>query len=263
MLKFNYHTHTFRCNHAAGEDREYVESAIAAGVKVLGFSDHAPYCFPEGYYSTFRMPVERTGEYVASINRLKEEYKDEIKIYLGYELEYYPSYFGKTVKMLDGFGYDFLILAQHFCGNEIGETSSGTATDDESRLRRYVSQVIRGMRTGKYFYVAHPDLIRFTGDGAAYDRHMRKLCVCAKELGIPLEINLLGVHDVRCYPRERFWRLAAEEGCEAIIGLDAHSPEHFKREAAYESALLLAEKCGIRITEPEKPVKTRAVKAGK
>ena len=33
----NYHTHTKRCQHAVGEDREYVEAAIAAGIQVLGF----------------------------------------------------------------------------------------------------------------------------------------------------------------------------------------------------------------------------------
>ncbi len=38
----NYHTHTKRCRHAVGEDREYVEAAIEAGLKVLGFSDHTP-----------------------------------------------------------------------------------------------------------------------------------------------------------------------------------------------------------------------------
>ena len=36
----NYHTHTWRCHHADGTEREYVENAIAAGIKILGFSDH-------------------------------------------------------------------------------------------------------------------------------------------------------------------------------------------------------------------------------
>ena len=47
----NFHTHTARCRHARGTDREYVESAIRAGISVLGFSDHSPYYFPDGYYS--------------------------------------------------------------------------------------------------------------------------------------------------------------------------------------------------------------------
>jgi histidinol-phosphatase (PHP family) len=45
-MKINYHTHTTRCHHAAGTEREYVEAAIANGIKVLGFADHTPYPFP-------------------------------------------------------------------------------------------------------------------------------------------------------------------------------------------------------------------------
>ena len=32
----NYHTHTWRCKHASGTERTYVEQAIAAGLKILG-----------------------------------------------------------------------------------------------------------------------------------------------------------------------------------------------------------------------------------
>ena len=47
----NYHTHTWRCRHADGTEREYVERAIEGGLKILGFSDHSPYPFPDGYDS--------------------------------------------------------------------------------------------------------------------------------------------------------------------------------------------------------------------
>ena len=43
MQNFNYHSHTKRCEHAIGEDEEYVKAAIANGFQVMGFSDHAPY----------------------------------------------------------------------------------------------------------------------------------------------------------------------------------------------------------------------------
>lgn len=33
----NYHTHTWRCRHADGTEREYVERAIEGGLKILGF----------------------------------------------------------------------------------------------------------------------------------------------------------------------------------------------------------------------------------
>ena len=48
-MKANYHTHTWRCNHASGNERQYVENAIKAGLEVLGFADHTPYPFPAGY----------------------------------------------------------------------------------------------------------------------------------------------------------------------------------------------------------------------
>ena len=58
----NYHTHTPRCHHAEGSEREYVAAAIEAGFTTLGFSDHAPYLFPSGYVSSIRMlPEELRG----------------------------------------------------------------------------------------------------------------------------------------------------------------------------------------------------------
>ena len=93
MLPYNYHTHTARCNHADGTDREYVEAAIQAGVKELGFSDHAPYLFPNtNYYSAFRMKTDELFAYAESVRALQKEYADDIRILLGFELEYYPAF---------------------------------------------------------------------------------------------------------------------------------------------------------------------------
>ena len=35
----NYHTHTSRCKHARGTDRDYVQQAVDSGYQVLGFTD--------------------------------------------------------------------------------------------------------------------------------------------------------------------------------------------------------------------------------
>ena len=37
-MRFNLHTHTFRCRHASGTEREYIENAIRSGMDLLGFS---------------------------------------------------------------------------------------------------------------------------------------------------------------------------------------------------------------------------------
>ena len=93
FMKNNYHTHTVRCRHAQDTEREYIEAAIAAGIKTLGFADHAPQIFPGDYYSHFRMRPEELEDYCRTIRTLKEEYKDRIDIKIGLEAEYYPDLF--------------------------------------------------------------------------------------------------------------------------------------------------------------------------
>lgn len=42
-MKFDLHTHHFRCGHADGSIRDYIEAGINAGLGVIGISDHTPY----------------------------------------------------------------------------------------------------------------------------------------------------------------------------------------------------------------------------
>ena len=81
----NYHTHTWRCSHATGTEREYVEAALARGLKVLGFSDHTPYPFPESHVSWFRMKTQELDDYVTVCQNLRREYRDSIEIHVGLE----------------------------------------------------------------------------------------------------------------------------------------------------------------------------------
>ncbi len=238
MGKFNLHTHTGRCHHAVGEDREYIEAAIRAGYTEIGFSDHAPMIFPasSGYISHFRMLPSDYEDYVKSILALKEEYASDIRIYLGLETEYYPELFEKNLAFYCQYPIDYLIQGQHFIGNEydLGSHYAGMPTDNESFLRRHVRQTIEGMETGSFTYVAHPDLAYFTGDKETYRFEVGKLCAHAKDLGIPLELNLLGFKEGRNYPNPLFWEVARRIGNDVVIGLDAHSP------AVYEDTVTRA-----------------------
>ena len=68
----NLHTHTPRCRHASGTEEEYVRCALNAGLQTLGFSDHTPYPFPNGYYSTFRMFPDELPGYVAAVEDVRK-----------------------------------------------------------------------------------------------------------------------------------------------------------------------------------------------
>ena len=241
----NYHTHTPRCRHAWGEEQAYVENALARGLKIFGFSDHTPQFFPGDYYSFMRMYPEELPGYCNTVRSLQKEYRGRLRIPLGLEAEYYPGTWQELLPRLQDAGIEYLILGQHWLGNEEGEHGSGGATADEALLRRYCRQVIAGLETGKFSYLAHPDLCRFVGEESVYRRHMQEVVRFAREADIPLEINLLGLAMNKHYPRRAFWELAAEENCNVILGLDAHTPEQVADTGPEEAALEMVQLLGL------------------
>ncbi len=244
----NLHTHTTRCNHAWGTEAEYVECALEAGLQVLGFSDHSPYFFPGEYYSHFRMRPEQLEDYVAAVLSLRERYQGRIQIPLGLELEYYPDQLPKLLPLLKDQPLDYLILGQHCLGNELNDHYSGRATADKRHLQRYCDQTIEALHTGLFTYFAHPDLLNYVGgDHIFYHQQVRRLCREAKQCGIPLEINLLGMLEGKHYPNERFWEAAAEEGCDVVLGRDAHEPRQILEAQWEEQALRIVDTYGLNL----------------
>lgn len=245
----NYHSHTWRCNHAQGTEREYVENGIQAGLRILGFSDHTPYIFPGEYYSSFRMRLDQLEDYVQTVLALRKEYAGQIEIPLGLELEYYPALLPQLLPILRDQPIDYLLLGQHFVGNEVDDYYTGVPTEEKSLLERYCDQTMEAMQSGLFTYFAHPDLIHFEGDKQFYIQHIRRICREAKSCGIPLEINLLGLSGGRHYPNPRFWEIAAEEGCTAILGRDAHNPQALLDTQTEEKAMEMVRKYGLKLTD--------------
>ncbi len=247
----NYHTHTYMCGHAQIRPRAYVERAIKGGIKIMGFSDHIPFMFPDGFESGHRVKMKNVPKYFEKLGRLRDEYADKIEIHIGFEAEYYPLYFEKMLSNAVQWGAEYLILGQHFVGNEHpgGKYCGSRGGGSEEQLIEYADCVIAGMKTGKFTYVAHPDVFNFLGGDEVYEREMRRICVCSKETGVPLEINFLGIRDNRHYPRELFWKIAGEEGCTVVFGLDAHRAVDCWDNKSEQIALETVKKYGLKLAE--------------
>ena len=245
----NYHTHTTRCRHARGAEREYVENAIARGLKIFGFSDHTPQWFPGDYYSTMRMFPEELPEYCTVVRNLQERFKGQLEIPLGVEAEYYPRTWKELIPRLQDAGIEYMLLGQHWIDNEFDAPYSGTPTEDKKHLIRYCDQVIKAMETGKFTYCAHPDIVRYVGDLKIYEAEMRRICKASKETATPLEINFLGLSIGRHYPNPLFWQFVGEEGCDVVLGIDAHAPEEVRDKKPEMMALSMVREFGLHLLE--------------
>ena len=257
-MKANYHTHTARCGHATGTDEDYVLAAIEQGFDELGFSDHVPWPYQDGYtHPSVRMRVDQMPGYLNSVRALAAQYKDKIHILTGFECEYFPDYMNWLADMRAENHLDYLILGNHFDhDDEYGLYFGNIRT--AAQLRRYVDSAVKGLETGLFSYLAHPDLI-YTSQ-PVFDETCREaaytLCEEAKKLDLPLEYNLYGV-DKRArgefsglgYPCAPFWEIAAKTGVRAIIGFDAHKLQHLCERARYEAAKQYLEGLGLPLVQ--------------
>ena len=250
MQSFNIHSHTYRCGHASGTDEEYVLGAIKAGFEIMGFADHV--ILPNAAQIGMRgNPYELDG-YLQSIGELQEKYKEKIKIYKGFEAEWYGEEYASYYRDLLASGkVDYLILGQH-CFRDFGHFYwyASYRNADEGR-RHYARDLIAGMRSGLFTYVCHPDL--YVAWGGRFDRVAleiaEEICKTALEMDMPLEVNMgpslysgggRPNFEYLSYPNSRFWDVVARYGCKVVFGVDAHDPRDYQH-ADYEAFKAFAE----------------------
>lgn len=256
-MRTNYHTHTYRCRHAVGTERQYVLNAIKSGFVDLGFADHCPWPFDDDFESTCRMHVEEFGGYLKAVRTLGEKYAKDINIFCGLECEYYPAMLDWLRDLKDENGLDYLILGNHFDTDERTGRYFGRVEDTDG-IHAYADRTTKGMMTGMFRYIAHPDLCfrsykTWDDDCVAVSR---ELCRCAREMDMPLEYNLLGVRYTALgansglgYPCKNFWEIAAKEDVKCIIGIDAHQSERLLETDAYDKATEYLQGLGIERVE--------------
>ena len=253
MIKANYHTHTARCGHADGTDEQYIDAAIERGFDVFGFSDHVPWPYESGFVNPHvRMPITQMDEYIAAMRELKKKYADRISLLIGFECEYYPKYMGWLADMKEAKKLDYLIFGCHYEDTDEGGFYFGNSFRAE-HLRRYTDRAIKGIETGMFAYMAHPDLFmrRYPVFDANCRAAARDICQCCKENNLPMEINLhdryrLGGRNGNGYPNADFFEIVYDTGNQVIIGLDAHEPQEVSNPREYDWAEKQAARFGDR-----------------
>jgi len=265
MKYYSFHTHTKRCDHAFGEDEEYIKEAISCAFSLLSFSDHVMFPNLEQKGTRGSYINGDFDDYLKCINSLKEKYKSQIEIHIGFEAEYgafYKEYYQDLIKNNE---IEYLLLGQHFYVHDNGffsgfEKGVKGASD-------YVDFIIEGMKSGLFLYVAHPDLMVYFLDRQTeeFKELSRKLIRASKKYHTPLELNVSKVENNRLagkenyealapFPVREFWEIAKEEKPEVIIGLDAHNPANINR-IGFEYGLSLVKKYDLNLLEQDEILK--------
>lgn len=233
QLLANYHTHTARCHHATGTEEEYIQTALRCGYKVLGFSDHTPWRYADpDFVSRIRMLPDQLPEYVSTLQGLKEKYADRIRLHIGLEVEYFPAYVEALAEESERLGIEYWVFGCHYDQTDETGIHFGRSRTDLD-LGHYVEHVEAGLDTGRYVYLAHPDIFlsHWPKFDAAAERTCRAVCEAAVHHNIPLEYNLAGLEShghadgSLGYTNDLFWQVAADYPVKAIVGCDAHAPE--------------------------------------
>lgn len=254
MMRTNYHTHTYRCGHATGTEEDYVKSAIKNNLSILGISDHAP--FPEDIIVHSRMSYSQLNDYISTCIELKEKYKNQIELKVGFEIEYIESQHEYYKKLLNELNVEYLVLGQHFFN--INEKVINTFDLNNSAECIYYAKTIeKALETGFFKILAHPDVIFI--NNIKFDDNAKKACEiiinAAKKYDIPLEFNANGIRrglvnydgTIRYpYPFIDFWKMVSKENLKVIISSDCHAPE-FMWDENMENAYALANKLNLNI----------------
>jgi histidinol-phosphatase (PHP family) len=229
------HNHTHLCNHAEGQPFEYVEKAIEKGIKIFGFTDHAPMDFDP----TWRMKFSEILKYFEMIDEVREKYKDKIEILKGFEVDYLPKYHDERILESD---VDYLIGSIHFL-NEWGfdnpEFIGKYESSDIDELWKLYFKEIENMANSKLFQVVgHMDLLKvfkFLPKKQRIDDLVEDSLKAIKKSGMAIEINSSGLRKPigETYPSRNILQIVKEMNIPITTSSDAHSPEQvgmFKNE---------------------------------
>jgi len=234
-MKIDLHNHTTLCNHAEGSIEEYVETAMKEGIKVFGFSDHAPMDFDPKY----RMKFDEMELYHTMVTKAKKAYADRIEILFGYEVDYLEGHMDARVLEAD---VDYLIGSVHFIdgwGFDNPEFIGQYEHEDIDVIwQRYFDQIEAMANSRLFDIVGHLDLIKvfkFMPKRDIVEMASPALDAIANA-GMTLEINVAGYRKpvAEADPSPALLKAAFERGIPITFASDAHTPEQiglFREEA--------------------------------
>ena len=235
-MLYNFHTHTTYCDGKSTAE-EMVKKAIELGLSQLGFSGHS--------YTEFDlepcMTREGTEAYKAEITRLKEKYKDKIKILLGIEYDYHSDEPTNDYDYILGSVHYILKDDKYLCidysrNTQIDAVNRYYGGDFYSYIEDYYTTVADLYNKTKCDIIGHFDLItKYNAEGSLFDtNHPRYIAAWQKaadaiiKTPAVVEINTGGIargHVKSPYPCQEIINYFKANGKKMIFSSDCHNKD--------------------------------------
>jgi histidinol-phosphatase (PHP family) len=244
----DYHMHLRNPREEIAHDtwavEPFAETARAAGLDEIGFTEHAYYFRQTRSLWTVPYQLERCvydlDEYV---NAVLEARGRGLPVKLGLEVDYVQDREDETRALLAPYPWDYLLGSVHFI--------DGLGVDGEPRLldevgveetwRRYFEMLARAARSGLFDSLSHPDLVKIFGvrvDAFDYAPVVDEIA----QSGVAVEVSTAGLRKPvgELYPHPDFLEACRERAVPVTTGSDAHTPELVGRDFDRARELLRA-----------------------
>ena len=250
MTLEDWHTHNEMCHHAVGSIEDYIKQAVGCRrINTIGISDHFPYEFVKNIeripYQEYAITIPEIEDYLSTAENLKEKYKTNINVRIGFEVDYFKNqefalnnHLNKVKNRLD-----YILGSIHILNFK---DSRGAWGFDDSRFRKdfnyygaqnvyinYYKKLQKMVKSEEFDFdiVGHFDLPKKFNDIPAnkervFEEIMKTLeLIKAKDLTI--EINTSGLRKPckEQYPSEKIIKEMYSLDIPILLGSDAHKPK--------------------------------------
>lgn len=257
-VKGDYHVHTHFCPHGSNDEWEkYILMAIELKLEEISFTEHAP--LPRSFTDPTpdrdsAMNWADLDLYLKQGQELKLKYQDQIKINIGFEVDFIEGFEEETKAFLDLYGdqIDDAILSVHMLKMPTGgyqcidysadvfETIIKAFGSIEAVYHAYYDTVKKAIETDLGMYKP-----RRTGHLTLVEKFIRKFPVefdrskmiepllqLIKNKNYALDLNTAGLFKPDCgsiYPNDEIVKKASKLGIELIPGSDSHEASSIAR----------------------------------
>jgi histidinol-phosphatase (PHP family) len=249
MTPVNYHVHTYLCDHATGSIDDYINFALKKGLKEIGFADHAP--VPLRFREGITMEPEEVDFYISEISARQERYKNDIKIRLGFEVDF-PIMDTFNTDLFSDSRMDFFIGSCHFLQewpfDHADFVNEFSRRDLDDVYRSYYSIIESMADSGLFDIIGHFDLVKKFGHRARSDFSpvIERIAQKLSDRGTTVEINTSGIMRPvgEIYPSDDIIEILFRNNVPVTTSADSHAPEHI--DFMLEKAIEKLKKAGYR-----------------